>query len=272
MRITDWDDAYANRDHIPDAADYIDRWPGEAEAFRQALSNAGRARLDHSYGPGPRHRLDLFAPDGPARGLVVFVHGGYWMAFDKAKWSAYAQGAVAAGWAVALPSYTLAPEATIAGMTVEIADAVAEAARLVPGPVRATGHSAGGHLVSRLACTDTTLPPEVQGRLEHVLSISGLHDLRPLLRTKMNDTLRLDAVSAAAESPALLTPRENASVTAWVGGDERPEFLRQAALLANVWTGLGADMAEVVDPGAHHFSVIEGLTAPDSPLTRCLLS
>ncbi|WP_233417105.1 alpha/beta hydrolase [Halovulum marinum] len=271
MRIADWDDAYANRDHIHGAAQYIDRWPVAARAFRDGLASAGRARLDHAYGPAPRQRLDLFAPDGAARGLVVFVHGGYWMAFDKSVWSGFAAGAVAAGWAVAVPSYTLAPAARIAEMTREIAAAVAEAARLVPGPVRAAGHSAGGHLVARLTCADSTLAPAVRDRLAHVVPISGLHDLRPLLRTAMNATLGLDPVAAAAESPALLTPREGVRVTTWVGGDERPEFLRQSALLANVWTGLGADMASVVDPGTHHFSVIDGLGSADSALTRCLL-
>ena len=28
---------------------------------------------------------------------------------------------------------------------------------------------------------------------------------------------------------------------AWVGDGERPEFVRQTTLIANIWTGLGAD-------------------------------
>ena len=53
---------------------------------------------------------------------------------------------------------------------------------------------------------------------------------------------------------------------------ERPEFLRQSRLLADIWAGLGAATDSVVDPGRHHFDVIEALTRPDSPLTRTLLS
>ncbi len=266
--ISDWDDAYANADHIPGAADYPDRWEKAAAAFRAAHR---RADLDIAYGDGARRRLDLFHPDGTARGLAVFVHGGYWKAFDKSRWSHLAAGAVARGWAVCLPSYTLAPDARIAEITADIGDAIACAAARVAGPIRLAGHSAGGHLVSRMVCTDSPLPEPVQQRVAHVLSISGVHDLRPLLRTAMNATLRMDAEEARSESPALLVPRTGTRLTAWVGADERPEFLRQNDLLANIWTGLGADTWTVHDVGRHHFDVIAGLEQPASALTGAFL-
>ncbi len=96
-----------------------------------------------------------------------------------------------------------------------------------------------------------------------MLTISGLHDLRPLLRLALNADLRLDAAEAAAESPALLEPRPGAAAHVWVGADERPEFLRQSALIANIWTGLRADMSLTVEPGRHHFDVIDGLSDPE---------
>jgi arylformamidase len=67
---------------------------------------------------------------------------------------------------------------------------------------------------------------DLRTRLAHVLSISGLHDLRPLRATAMNDTLGIDAAEARAESPALLDPLPGTRLTAWVGAAERPEFLR----------------------------------------------
>lgn len=270
MRIEDWDDAYANREHIPGAEDFIARWTRDAVQFRKSLGD--RAAFDLAYGTGPRHRFDLFRPDGPAQGLVVFVHGGYWRAFDKSQWSHLAAGPLAAGWAVAMPSYTLVPEGSIAGISAEVARAISAASDRVPGPLRLAGHSAGGHLVMRQICTDTALPRAVLDRIAHVLSISGVHDLRPLLRTAMNADFRLDMGQATAESPALLHPIDGVRATVWVGGDERPEFVRQSTLLANIWTGLGADMAQVKDAGRHHFDVIDGLRTADTPLTRCLLN
>nr|WP_265501961.1 alpha/beta fold hydrolase [Paracoccus beibuensis] len=257
-RITDWNDAYANGAHIPDADGYAPRWTDAARAFHT------------SHPPRPLGRGHLFLPEGQPRGLMVFVHGGYWMRFDPSVWSHLAAGALAAGWACAMPAYTLAPQARIAAMTAEVAEAVADAAARVDGPIALTGHSAGGHLAARMVCVGV-LPDRVAARVTACVPISPLTDLRPLMRTAMNDTLRLDPTEAWAESPALQEPRPGIPVTTWVGGMERPEFIRQARLLADIWAGLGAATDCVIDPGLHHFDVIDALGRPDSPLMRRLL-
>jgi hypothetical protein len=92
------------------------------------------------------------------------------------------------------------------------------------------------------------------------------------MATGMNGTLRLDEAEATAESPALLRPMEGARLTCWAGAAERAEFIRQNALLANVWAGLGAATACVEEPDRHHYNVIEGLTDARHPLTRALLT
>lgn len=262
----DWDDAYANGPHIADAESYPPRWQAASAAFRERVPPEVLR-----YGRAPRNMLDLFRPAGAVRGLAVFVHGGYWMAFDGRTWSFLADGALSHGWAVAMPTYTLCPDIRIGGITREIAGAVACAAGAVPGPIRLAGHSAGGHLVTRMAC-EGALDDAVAGRIDHVLSISGVHDLRPLRRTKMNETLAIDAGEAASESPALLSPREATRLTCWVGTEERPEFVRQNALLANIWTGLGARTRVVEQPGRHHFDVIDGLSDPDSAMLTTWLN
>lgn len=271
-RVPDWDDAYANSANIAGS----DRWPGlwidAAAVFRDARSAAGKAKLDVAYGERPRNRLDLFLPDGTPKGLVVFIHGGYWKAFEKSEWSHLAAGSIDSGYAVAMPTYTLCPDIRIAGIVREVAAGIEAAARLVEGPVMLTGHSAGGHLATRMICADAPLAKAVQARIRNVVSISGLHDLRPMMNTTMNETLRLDEAEAIAESPALLRPMENARVTCWAGGGERHEFLRQNALLANVWTGLGATTACVVEPDRHHYSIVDGLVDAGHALTRTLLA
>lgn len=264
--ITDWSAAYSSGPHIPDAASYPNRWAAAAQAFRDHV--AGGADLDIPFGDAPRLRADLFLPEGEPLGLAVLVHGGYWMSFDKDYWSHLAAGPLERGWAVALPQYQLAPEVRIAEITRQVACAITVLARRVSGPIRLAGHSAGGHLVSRMVCLDAPLPPEVQDRIVHVLSISGLHDLRPLIKTELNQTLHMDEGEAVAESPALLQPVAGTSLTAWVGAAERPEFLRQSDLLANIWTGLGATTRTVHDTERHHFDVIAGLADPESPICR----
>lgn len=252
--LRNWDDAYANAPHIPGGAGYPDAWARDAAAFRATA----------------RQKDGVFMPEGEPRGLVVFVHGGYWMRFDPPFFSHLAAGPLARGWAVAMPGYTLAPAARISRITREVAKGIAAAAELVPGPVVLTGHSAGGQLVARMVCSDSPLDRALRRRVARCVPISGLFDLRPLMLTDMNRTLRLDLAEARAESPALLEPARGLPVIAWVGGDERPEFLRQTRLLANIWSGLAADIRHVEAPGRHHFDVIADLTARDSALTEAV--
>ncbi|RCK45630.1 esterase [Thalassospira profundimaris] len=274
--IRDWDDAYANGNYIENATSYPPKWEKAAQAFRDQLATTNRARLDIAYGTLTREKYDLFLPEGTPKGLMVFVHGGYWRSFDKSTWSHFANGAVTQGWAVCMPSYTLAPNARLATITKQIATAIDHAAGEIDGPIHLSGHSAGGHLAARMICDGSPLSSQTLDRIGHVMPISGLHDLRPLRHTEMNQVLNIDAPEAQSESPALLAParpgNKPARVTCWVGADERPEFVRQSDLLANIWTGLGANTQCVHAPDRHHFTVIDDLTDPESDMTCCLLS
>jgi acetyl esterase/lipase len=149
-------------------------------------------------------------------------------------------------------------------MTREIAAALAAVAKETSGPIVVTGHSAGGHLAARMACTGV-LPDNLAGRVIRSVPISPLADLDPLRATKMNATLHLTEAEAAAESPARLPRRAGCDVTVWVGGQERPAFLWQARLLSEAW-----DCPWHVAPGRHHFDVIDDLADPGSLLTEPL--
>jgi hypothetical protein len=82
----------------------------------------------------------------------------------------------------------------------------------------------------------------------------------------MNAVLRIDEAIARSESPVLLAPRNGVKVHVWVGGAERPAYLDQARRLGNAWA-----CPVTVDPGRHHFDVIEGLEQPDSALMQVLI-
>ena len=82
---------YNNRARVP-----------EHSVYRRLASRCGglsgrsaRCELDLAYGPGERHRLDLFHPGPGERSgpVVLFIHGGYWQALDKSSASHLARGA-----------------------------------------------------------------------------------------------------------------------------------------------------------------------------------
>ena len=262
----DPDDAYENRIHIPDADRHLAAWPKDAATFRRSFAGAD---LNLAYGSSKRTHYDLFTPKGgieAACGLAAFVHGGYWVALSKDDFSHMAAGLLARGWAVAILGYTLAPQARITQITQEISTAVEHLGKTGTGPLRLIGHSAGGHLVSRMMCDDINFGPVTTQRLDRVLSVSGLHDLRPLQRLAKNELWQLDDNESHAESPLLRTPRPGIDLVCLAGADERPEFIRQNAILPLVWQGLGANCHSQLLAGHNHFTIIETMTRANSRL------
>ncbi len=254
--------------HIASANEYPEKWAQASLALREIEAAVGRARLNLAYGPNERQAFDLFYPCGQAHGLLVFVHGGYWHQFDRKSWSFLSKGATAAGWAVAIPSYTLAPQARLTEMVTEIATAITKAAEMVAGPIALAGHSAGGHLVARMNCQDVPLAPNVVARIKAIAAISPLSDLAPLMRTAMNETLGIDQAEAAIQSPVLAQNRHAIPAHIWVGAQERPVFLDHARGLADAWP----EATHMIAPGRHHFDVIDALCDPSSPMLSRLLA
>ncbi len=253
---------YENGGFILDAESYPPRWEAAAEAFR----NSTACDLDVAYGDHARERYDLFFPEAAPKGLMVFIHGGYWKARSKEDWSHFAGGGVAAGWAVAMIGYPLAPDRRISQITASVAAAITAAAARVSGPIAVSGHSAGGHLTARMSMPDV-LPAQIGARVARAVAISPVSDLRPLLPLTMNETLHLDQEEAETESPVLGQPLAHIAITSLVGAEERPAFLDQARWLSEAW-----HCDHVILPGRHHFDVIDPLLDPESRLMRALLA
>jgi len=181
--IADRDDAYANAPHIDEGFAYPERWVERARILRDELAACGRAKIDLAYGPAPRNRLDIFYPDGACKGLVVFVHGGYWKAFDKSFWSHLARGSLSHGYAVAMPATRFAP--TRGFRTSRTRSRRRSKARKRDSRRDSALRPFGGrHLATRMICQGSPLSGETAQRITRTVSISGLHDLRPFMATK----------------------------------------------------------------------------------------
>ncbi len=267
---------YNNRAAVPDHQRWLTQW---ADLSAQA-SERLQPRCDLRYGPNPKETLDLFVPEGKPRGTFVFIHGGYWRALDKAEHRFVAAPFIAQGLAVAVINYDLCPAVSIATIVDECARALAWVAgegerqgtnvqRIVVG-----GHSAGGHLAAMLLAT----PAQAFGTSRHPLagavSLSGVHDLRPLTLFSYNADLKLDDASAGALSPIDHVPCSGAPVLSAVGGEETSEFLRQTQLLWEAWPDNRPPGAKkpLVIAHRHHFSVVVDYADPNSELTRSTLA
>lgn len=249
---------YDNGAKVPEYPAIAARWAATAARFRETYSHA---ELDLPYGPTPRQAMDIFWPGVERRGpLAVFVHGGYWQRAHRTMFSHLARGLLHHGVAVAMPSYELCPDVSMAVLVEQVRDSVAFLHQRLSGRFLALGHSAGGHLTAMLMATDWTTRGRPMDLVPAGLAISGLFDLPPLIHTSVNKALGLDDTEARRLSPILM-PAPDGRIHAMVGGDEGVEYARQSRAIAAAWGGTW----EII-PALNHFSIVEQLQDPASSM------
>jgi arylformamidase len=229
-------------------------------AYRER-SAAAREALGDSIVHVPGGSL-LIAPDTSSP-LLVFVHGGYWQALSAAESLYLAPGARSLGWSYAAIEYTLAPEAGIEQMVSEVRDSLRSLGALVsPSSVVLAGHSAGGHLVAMAALVE---PAPL--RIDRVVLVSGVFDLRPLVHTTVNDPLGMDDERAASLSPLLLPVGGSVrDVIVTVGDNETDAFKTQSSRYAAHVRAARLAVTEIESHPRHHFDIVDDLVDPSTAL------
>jgi len=256
---------YNNRAAVPEHPQFFERWERDSDYVRRTLES----RLDLAYGPDPRHRFDLFPAKG-SRGLLVFIHGGYWRTLDKKFFAWIAPAYVAAGFDVANVNYRLCPQVNIGEIVDDVVAALNAlfAQGIAHANVVVAGHSAGGHLVAA-AFASKALRFDAASIVGGV-PVSGVFDLTPLPHYSANVDLKLDAESARRFSVMDSKPVIAAPLVVAAGGDETSEFQRQSRDFASAW---GAQVRECqVLPGYNHFSILDAFTERGQPLHTATLS
>ena len=267
---------YNNRAAVPDHPRWFAHYASTSADARMRFA----PQIDLRYGPGPKETLDLFVPAGRAHATFVFLHGGYWRALDKSEFSFVAEPFLAQGVAVAVVNYDLCPDVDIATIVGQCRRAVlwlareggrhgANKDRIVVG-----GHSAGGHLTAMLYTMDWADAGLAREPFIGGISLSGVHDLAPLVLFSFNADFKLDDAKAARMSPVHLKPRSRLPLLLAVGADETSEFVRQTRLLWDAWPANRppGDSAPFISPGHNHFTVVAEYGNPDSNLVRRTLA
>jgi arylformamidase len=272
---TDYDLLYNPRLTVTDYQQVFDRWERNSERVRASLD----CYLDVPYGPDDTETLDVFRAKGTSRGLLMYIHGGYWRSLDKKRFSFIAPAFAETGITVAVPNYALCPSVQVADIVMQMVQASAWLHRnggnfgAPPGRLGICGHSAGGHLAAMmLACHwpaySADLPKKV---VSGALSISGLYDLTEIMKVpSINGDVRLDEKAALKASPAFLPPASDAPLYTAVGAEENEGFHIQNRIIAERWPKV--HRADIACQGKNHFTVLDGLCDPKSNLFRTALS
>jgi len=234
-------------------------------AERNQLSEALRARnksfLDLPYSDRERTKIDLYPAADATAPCLVFLHGGYWQRNSREVFAMLVEGVAAHGWSVAIPGYSLAPEASLTDIVTEISQSLDwlagnGEAHGIRGPVVLSGWSAGGHLVAMALG---------HPRVTAGLAISGVYDLAPIRDTGLNDALKLTEQEIAELSPLRLPPVKKRLDIAY-GTAELPALVCDSIRLHETRLAAGAPGKLLPIEGADHFSILGELRRPDGAL------
>lgn len=270
------DAQYNNRARVANFQEHLDAWAQQSAAFRRLAGGT----LDVAYGPGERQAVDVFRPAGEAAApLLVFIHGGYWQALDRKRFSYVARPFFERGAATAIVGYDLAPAVRVTDIVAQIRRALVflDRARADLGIDGSgfviAGHSAGGHLAAMALATDWQRLAARDGLIRGVVALSGLFDLEPIRRCYLNDVLGLDEAEARRLSPVHLPPpRAAVPVLIAVGGAESEAFLDQSARYARCLSQSINSVEHRVEPGLDHFQIAGRFGESGHPLVERTLA
>jgi arylformamidase len=255
--------AYDNNAAVADSPRWIEQRNRASAIYR----DAHRAKLDLAYAPvSERTAFDLYPATDPQAPCLIFLHGGYWQRNSREVFASVAEGPAAAGWSVAIPGYSLAPQASLAEIVAEIGlalDWLAEHRRGhgIAGPLVIAGWSAG----AQLAALHLGHPSISAG-----LAVSGVYELSFLRDTGLNEALRLSDTEIETLSPLRIEPIHKPLTIAF-GTRELPALVHDALTLHAKRGASGAPGPLLPIDDADHFSIIGELQKPGGALVKAAI-
>ncbi|SDP60106.1 Acetyl esterase/lipase [Rhodoferax sp. OV413] len=159
---------------------------------RLVAQDTYRGQTGLPYGPGPRHRLDVYQPTTTAipggAPVVLFFYGGNWTRGERADYRFVGEALAANGIIALVADYRLSPQVGYRDLLGDCALALqwalsnAEALGGDPRRVLAMGHSAGAYNAAMLALDPRWLSQRglAPNRLAGWIGLAGPYDFLPI--------------------------------------------------------------------------------------------
>ena len=251
-----------NGEAVAGSGEIVAGWDARSAELRKQFAD----HLDLRYGPRERNRID-FLKAATGAPTLLFIHGGYWQMRAKEAFTLFAEGVMAHGINVALIGYTLAPDAPLDQIVMEIHAGIDFLGNQLPAlggdgnGIVVSGWSAGGHLTA-MALSH----PKVRAGM----AISGIYDLEPIRHSYLNVKLGLDEATSRRNSPMMQAGGPTKPLSLVVGTAELPLLRKQTADFAGHRARYGLPVTYEEIPGADHFTIMKEMAAPTGRITTLI--
>lgn len=259
---------YNTRLHVPDYADYFDRW----EKLSRQTEQGHAIFKNIFYGPHPLECLDIFPSSNPLSKTLIFIHGGYWHLLDKSLFHFIAAEFLKYSITTVFINYPLVPAVSMNEIVSSCKLAIHWLHENIirfngdPSQLYVLGHSAGGHLASML----TTY--ENMNFIKAVISLSGIFRLEPIMLSNINDVLQMDSETTTRNSPSLLTPEITCPLLLVTGTEETDEFKDQSEEMYNSWKPKHSEIGLLKISDKNHYSIVDAITGNSSILQAAIFN
>ncbi|KAI4459659.1 ab hydrolase superfamily protein c4a8.06c [Holotrichia oblita] len=261
----------------------IKHYPGY---FILSVSNDTRHKipcnLNIPYGNGDKSKLDIFGTDLPTDApIFIFIHGGYWQEGGKDLFSYVAHSLHHNGCKTIIIGYTLCPQCTIPEIISEIQLAVKACLKYAlenkSKSISIGGHSAGAHLaISLFPKFYANLTNDERQLIKSIFLISGIYNLMPLVKTTINEPLKLTENEAENLSPMFWNFKDivNTSPKFFVitSENDSPAFIKQSELFANILKKQELRHEYILLEELDHFNIIEKMADENYDIVKSIVN
>ena len=273
MSIETLEREYSPSSCVTNYLELVQSYTSESKEISKLL----KFEKDLIYGISIDETLDLCLAEVNDSPLVIFIHGGYWQLLSKNDCLFPAKDFFDEGISYCSIDYTLAPHANIDEMIEQCIRAVQW---LYQSAIKygydekkffLIGSSAGAHLATMTMLTDWEnydLPADI---IKGCTLLSGVYDIRPIVKTYINEPLNLDMQTASMLSPLFKVRSHTANLIISWGENETNEFKRQSIEFDKKWKACGNTSHLLEVKGNNHFDIVFNMMKKDCALRELII-
>ena len=273
MSIETLEREYSPSSCVTNYLELVQSYTSESKEISKLL----KFEKDLIYGISIDETLDLCLAEVDDSPLVIFIHGGYWQLLSKNDCLFPAKDFFDEGISYCSIDYTLAPHANIDEMIEQCIRAVQW---LYQSAIKygydekkffLIGSSAGAHLAAMTMLTDWEnydLPDDI---IKGCTLLSGVYDIRPIVKTYINEPLNLDMQTASMLSPLFKVRSHTANLIISWGENETNEFKRQSIEFDKKWKACGNTSHLLEVKGNNHFDIVFNMMKKDCALRELII-